>query len=316
MRTFGLARSLRLFVLVAAAAACGSSMGGGIAGTSAVLGAISGFGSIIVNGIEFDTSAAVVTIEGDPAQASDLRLGMVATVRGVVAPNGRQGTADTVAVENLAEAPLEVIDVPGRTLRLLSQEVLVDGATVFDPVAFADLELGDTVDVAGFLDADGRIRATRIARKFEDLEIELRGFVQALDRASSTFRINELLVDFSDAIIEGAPPEGLRDGLFVEIEADTPPVDDVFETTAVAVIDPSLMTEEGDGISVEGFVTEVLSPTVFVVNGRQRVQITPDTRFERGGVTDLVLNAAVDIDGTAGADGVLVATEIEFKTGG
>jgi hypothetical protein len=291
-------------------------MGGGIAGTSSVLGAISGFGSIIVGGIEFDTSGAVVTIEGDAAQASDLRLGMVATVRGVVAQNGRQGTADSIAVENLAEAPLEAIDVPGGTLRLVSQQVIVDGATVFEPVSFEDLELGDTVDVAGFLDANGRIRATRIARKFEDLEIELRGFIQALDRSSSTFRINELLVDFTDAIVEGAPPEGLRDGLFVEIETESPPVDDVFATTAITVIDPSLMTEEGDGISVEGFVTEVLSPTEFVVNGRQRVQITPQTRFENGDATGLVLNAEVDVDGTAGADGVVIATEIDFKTGG
>jgi hypothetical protein len=316
MRTFDRARPLRLFVLVAAAAACGSSMGGGIAGTSSVLGAISGFGSIIVGGVEFDTSAAVVTIEGDAAQASDLRLGMVATVRGVVAQNGRQGTAESIAVENLAEGPLQAIDVPGMTLRLLSQQVIADGATVFDPVSLEDLEVGETVDVAGFLDANGRIRATRIARKLEDREIELRGFVQMLDRASSTFRINELLVDFTDAIVEGAPPEGLRDGLIVEIEAETPPVDDVFVTTAIAVIDPSLMTEEGDGISVEGFVTEILSPTEFVVSGRQRVYITPETRFEGGDVTSLVLDAEVDIDGTAGADGVVIATEIEFKTGG
>jgi hypothetical protein len=316
MRSFDLARCLRLFAVFTVAAGCGSSMGGGIAGTSAVLGAISGFGSIIVGGIEFDTSSAVVMIEGDAAQASDLRLGMVATVRGSVARGGRRGVADSVAVESLAEAPLEAIDVPGGTLRLLSQQVIVDGATVFDPVSFEALEAGDTVNVGGFLDANGRIRATRIARQFEDLEIKLRGFVQKLDRVSSTFRINDLLVEFANAIVEGAPPEGLRDGLFVDIDADRPPVDGVFETTAITVIDPSLMTEEGDGISVEGFVTEILSPTEVVVSGRQRVRITPQTRFQNGDATGLVLNAQVDIDGTAGADGVVIATEVEFKTAG
>ena len=316
MRSFDLARCLRLFAVFTVAAGCGSSMGGGIAGTSAVLGAISGFGSIIVGGIEFDTSSAVVMIEGDAAQASDLRLGMVATVRGSVARGGRRGVADSVAVESLAEAPLEAIDVPGGTLRLLSQQVIVDGATVFDPVSFEDLEVGDTVNVGGFLDANGRIRATRIARQFEDLEIKLRGFVQKLDRVSSTFRINDLLVEFANAIVEGAPPEGLRDGLFVDIDADRLPVDGVFETTTITVIDPSLMTEEGDGISVEGFVTEILSPTEVVVSGRQQVRITPQTRFQNGDATGLVLNAQVDIDGTAGADGVVIATEVEFKTAG
>jgi hypothetical protein len=312
MRTFGLGRCTRLVVLFAVAAACGSSMGGGIAGTSSVLGAISGFGSIIVGGIEFDTDGATVTIEGDPAEPSDLGLGMVAIVHGTIAPGGLRGVADTVAVENLVEAPLEAIDVAGGTLRLLSQIVIVDGATVFEPVALADLELGETVDVGGFLDANGNIRATRVERRVGSVEIELRGFIQGLDRAASTFRINALLVDFADAVVEGAPPEGLHDGLFVEIEADSPPVGGVFVTTAVAVIDPTLMTEEGDGISVEGFVTEVFSSTEFSVSRRQRVRITPDTRFENGDAADIVLDAEVDIDGTAGPDGVVVATEIEF----
>jgi len=290
-------------------------MGGGIAGTSSVVGAISGFGSILVGGIEFDTTSAIVTIGGDPAQASDLRLGMVATVRGVVEPGGRRGTADSVAVENLAEGPLEAIDVSGGSLRLLSQQILVDAGTSFDPVPIANLQIGDTVDVGGFLDASGRIRATRIARKVEDVEIELRGFVQQLDRAASQFRINDLTVDFADAILDGVPPEGLRDGLFVEVEADEPPQNDSFKATDLAVIDPTLMTEEGEGLSVEGFVTEVLSPTEVVINARQRVQITATTRFERGDASDLVLDAEVDVDGTAGADGLLIATEIEFENG-
>jgi hypothetical protein len=40
--------------------------GGGISGTAFVAGPLAAFGSIFVNGIEFDTSTAVVTIEGDP----------------------------------------------------------------------------------------------------------------------------------------------------------------------------------------------------------------------------------------------------------
>jgi hypothetical protein len=292
--------------------ACGSaSMGGGIAGTSSVVGAISGFGSIVVAGIEFDTTNAQITIEGNPAAASDLRLGMVAAVRGAIVRRG-QGVADLVAIEDLAEGPLEVVDVSGQRLGLLRQGVLFDAATVFDPEPLADLQPGDDVEVSGFLDANGDIRATRVERIFEDVEIELKGYIQSLDLEASTFGINDLIVDFAEAIIEA--PSGLRNGLFVELEGDGPPEGNVLTAAGVEELDPTLMAEVGDGIKVEGFVTNVVSPTEVIVTN-QRVQITPNTRFEGGSRSDLVLNAAVEVEGIAGPDGALIATEIEFSPG-
>mgnify|MGYP000950075050 CR=1 FL=1 len=90
MKTSARLRPLFGAALLACALSCsGSPMGGGIAGTSSVRAPISGFGSVIVGGIEFDIDSAVVTIEGDPARASDLELGMVATVRGTVDASGR-----------------------------------------------------------------------------------------------------------------------------------------------------------------------------------------------------------------------------------
>ena len=59
-------------------AACGGGGGGGVSTTDAtVIGPITGFGSVMVNGIRFDDDNAVITIE-DAIQARDqLRLGMV-----------------------------------------------------------------------------------------------------------------------------------------------------------------------------------------------------------------------------------------------
>lgn len=314
MKTFEPTRWLRVLAVVALAAACGSSaMGGGIAGTSSILGAISGFGSVIVGDIEFDTSGAEITIEGDPVPESALELGMVAFVRGVVEPGGLRGAAELVAVENLAEAPIESIDREAGRLRLLSQDVLFGPRTVFSP-SLDELAVGDTVDVGGFLDANGRIRATRIAKKLEDLEIELRGFLTHLDPDARLFRINDLLVDFSDALLENAPAAGLEDGLFVEIEADAPPLDDVFLAVGVTVLDPALPVEEGDGVDIQGFVTAVLSSEEFVVNEAQKVRVTAQTRFERGDASDVVVDAEVEVSGFADATGVLVAAEVEIRS--
>jgi len=306
-----------LFVVsLVVAAACGSSsMGGGIAGTSSVLGAISGFGSIIVGGIEFDTSNAMITIEGDPVTESDLKLGMVAAVRGVVDRRSQRGTADVVTVNHLAEGPLDAVAASTGTLLLLGQQVLSDTQTVFDPVPLAELEPDDVVEVNGFLDTGGRIRATRVERKVGDTDIELRGFIEDLDTEGSSFRIGGLVVEFSGALIEAAPATGLANGLFVEIEAEDRPVGGVFVAVGVEVIDPTLMADEGDGLGVEGFVTQITSATEFVVNGAQRVRITSGTRFEGGDASDLALDRFVDVDGVADPDGVLAATEVEFSQG-
>jgi hypothetical protein len=289
-------------------------MGGGIAGTSSVLGAISGFGSVIVGGIEFDTTRAAITIEGDPVDESALKLGMVAAVRGTVDRRTGRGVAELVAVEDLAEGPLDAVDRATGTLRLLDQQVLTDAETVFDPVPLAELERDDHVEVSGFLDASARIRATRVARKLEDLEIELKGFIEDLDSSASTFRLGGVTVDFAGAIVEGAPTGGLANGLFVEIEGEDRPSGGVLTAVGVEVLDPSLMAEAGDGLEVEGFVTEILSPSDFVLNGGQRVRLTPDTRFEGGSAADLALDAFVEAEGVADQDGVLVATEIEFSS--
>jgi hypothetical protein len=82
---------------VMALAACGGSGSsapalteplptGGITGTGSaiIMGSISGFGSIIVNGTSYDTAAAIFTIDGESGTQSDLAVGDVVVVKGTV----------------------------------------------------------------------------------------------------------------------------------------------------------------------------------------------------------------------------------------
>ena len=85
-----------LFVLISSVllASCSGSDGpifasGGIDGSGVISqGSISGFGSIFVNGTEFDTSDAAIIINGveigisDPAVRENLDIGRVITVEG------------------------------------------------------------------------------------------------------------------------------------------------------------------------------------------------------------------------------------------
>ncbi|TFH25634.1 MAG: hypothetical protein E4H03_00190 [Myxococcales bacterium] len=313
-RLFGCAAIAATIVASITVAACGGGFqtGGGISGTSVVFGQIGGFGSIIVNGIEFDTTNAVITLEGDPATENDLRLGMVVSVRGIVDPGGLTGTAEIVAMEDLLEGPVEGVNVGDGTFMAFSQLVITDAETVFDGTTLATLVAGEDVEVSGFYDADGSVRATRVERKLVGVEIEIKGTVSSLDLVAETFRFGLLTIDYSGALLEGLPPGGIVDGLFVEVEAAAPAAADLLTASGVETLDQILMADIGDAAAVEGFITAIVSADEFVVNATQQVIITPDTRFEGGDLGDVVLNARVEVDGTIDQDGAIIASEIEF----
>src|SRR5450755_518462 len=97
-------RPLQLALVSLIALAGGAGMvfgGGGATGTGgpaySAFGMLSDFGSIFVNGIEFFTDKASITINGVPNRPeSDLRIGMVLSVHGSIDGSGRTGNATTV----------------------------------------------------------------------------------------------------------------------------------------------------------------------------------------------------------------------------
>src|SRR5262249_22691322 len=157
---------------------------------------ITGFGSVFVGGIEFDTSGATVTIEGDLAVVEDLKLGMVASVRGRVDARSGRGIADRIAVEHLVEGPVGAVDTASGTLTRLGQQVVTTPNTVFDASPLSELKPSEYVEIGGFFDASNKIRATRVGRQLRKLEIAVEGFVQQLDTRAKTFRLEALTVDF------------------------------------------------------------------------------------------------------------------------
>jgi len=301
-----------LTALATGVAAWACASGGGITGTSIVYGPISGLGSIIVNGIEFDTTDAEVTIDGDPATAADLALGMVVAVHGRVERETGTGVAERVGADHLLLGPVEAVNLADGTFVAMSQLVITDATTVFDGVTLDSLSPGDVVEIFGAVDADVSIRATRVEKEDEYDAFELTGTITSLDPAAQTFRFGLLTVDYGGAVVEGAPPGGLTDGLFVEAETDEAPAGDVLVAISIEVQDPRLGFEPGDAAEIQGFVTSVESPDVFVLNETERVRLRNDTRFKNGTRDDIVLNAKLEASGKLRDDRTLVASEVEF----
>lgn len=299
--------------VLAAMVSCGSGSGGGMTGSGLVIGPITGLGSIIVNDVTFDVDTADVVIDGTPAAASELRLGMVVEVRGTIDARTATGVAASVEFDDDLQGPVEAVDESQSTIVVLGQLVFVTEATVFDGTTLATLEIGEVIEVSGFVDGGGNLRATRIELEGESEGYELRGLLAELDGDAKTFRIGGQLVDYSNAEIENAPPDGLANDLYVEVEAQDDPVGGVLLATEVEVKGNDFDGEEGEEVEIEGLVTRVISATEFVLNQTRRVRTDARTEFENGTAADIAVNARLEAEGIVDNDGVLVAREVEFR---
>ena len=291
---------------------------GGIGRSGIALGPISTFGSIVVNGVRYETDSATFTIDDMPGTQDDLRVGQVVTVKGTIDDDGMgtTGSADEVIFDENVEGPVESVDVAGSQLVVLGQTVLVRPETSFDdsfsPASPEGVNPGQIVGVSGQIDADGNIVATRIEPKPAASQYEVRGTVNGLDTANLRFNINSLVIDYSSATLDDFPSGQISEGDFVEAKGSSLGAGGELLATQVELESFLPGGNEGDRIEIEGFVTRFASAQDFDVAG-QPVTTTSNTAFEGGAATDLALNVKLEAEGDIDANGVLVATKIDIR---
>jgi hypothetical protein len=299
--------------------------GGGVSGTGVSTGAITGFGSVEMNGVHYRTDSDVspdfIThktshgMDNTSMMDRDLfRVGMIVTIH--------HGPNDNNALEieyrdNLQGLIAAKNSGAENTLTILGQTVVVDNAALF-----TNLNLSELVGVSGFVDSDGRIRATYIERNLHSHhhggEFEVKGFVSVL--SSSGFRLGPLpngtgmtvTVSYSQAV--GA---GLTDGMYVQVVTTNPqPVSGVITAMRIDKLSPRTAFPEKARVDLEGLVTappsgsgSVLS---FDVEGK-RVQTDNSTQFPAGTtVADIRTDMRLQVQGTENG-GVLSAGKIIFR---
>jgi len=178
-------------------------------------GTVTGFGSVFVNGVRFETSSAAFTINGKPGTQADLRVGHVVKVHGHRDGAGNS-TADRIDFDDLVKGPVTSVDAAAGTLVVLGQTVLVDADTSFDDnitgASLAGLAAGDIVEVSGMRRADGDIQATRIEAKRTATVFEVSGVASAVDTAAHKLSISALVVDYSAATVQNFPSGQPRNG--------------------------------------------------------------------------------------------------------
>jgi hypothetical protein len=327
-----------LYAFIAAAlttviVACGGAGGlAGIGGSGYIAtGTITGFGSVFVNGIEFETDTAAIEVDGVSGKTQDdLAIGMVVTINGSVNADGISGTADTILFDDDVQGPVASLtpasgaDADGnRSFEIFGVTVRADADTVFDIDDDAGLPAGtvfdidtlaegNNVEISGFMNAAGEINATRVELKDQTLsassEVEIKGTISVL--VNTSFVLNGIQVDAGTARLEDLP-NGLVDGDYVEVKGSYNAGSNTLTATTIEAEDGTGEIDDTAGFSVEGLVTDYDGSAIFKVNG-----ITIDASSAAFTPANLTLANGVRIEAEGPVvNNVLQATSIEARSG-
>ena len=306
--------------------ACGGEhlAGGGIGGTGITSGTVTGFGSVFVNGVEFDTGGASRTVD-DVASISNgtddiavMGQGMVVTVTGTVNADGITGTATSIEFDEIIEGPIgnvpvEDPDAVTKSFDILGTTVVVNrNTTVFVDVDYISIARDDLIEVSGFFDAAGKLLATHVDKEGvlgPGSTVEVHGTVSGFN-GIDTFMLGGVTVVFDNATVFENLPGGVVDGQFVEASG---PLNGAMMVNAarIQLEDNSFM--QATSISLEGVVTQFNGTGDFLVRG-QPVDASSASFFPATLSTTLGDDDRVEVTGTL-AGGVLTATAVEDRGG-
>ena len=270
-------------------------------------GVITSLGSVTVNDVSYATNGAMVTVNGQAATLGDLKLGQIVTVTGRINWAGQSGTANRIDLDANLVGLVESIDAANGQLIVMGQTVARDADTEFasniDPDTFAGLAVGTVVQISGYADAAGTLKATRVDPAAGNTERQLIGKVSGLDLANHLFTINRLTVDYSNAVFIDVPGGAPSNGMMVMVFGTE---SGGLFTVERLVAAPDVSGNHGQRVQLGGVVTRFNSTSDFDVNGHAAFT-NAGTAYANGDAGDLALNAEIVIDGDfASGDRVLV----------
>lgn len=300
---------------------------GGIRGTGSSVGPVSGYGSVVVNGVRFNTDDASITINGVAGQNDrDLALGMLVQVDGEWQPDG-EGVADLLVYDDTLRGPVTAVIQPwdpltrtGR-IRVMGLEVLLDAQTRTDFDALADIGAGDFVRISGWLRDDGVYRASfagnlNATGNLSDVEVE--GVIGNLQAGLAQFSIGNLRVKYTGADFVGVNESQLAgesrvldiEGAYLE--------DSVGPYIQATNIRPALLSQLADDdrdLQLAGVATRSFTGTgrvgSFELNGFL-VETRADTEFDDLVPADIRPGLLLQVEGRL-ESGVIFADEVELR---
>lgn len=314
-------------VITLSVVACGGSGSigfSGIGGSGFISsGSISGFGSVFVNGVEFETDNASFDVDGVSGTQDDLAIGMIVRVSGTINSDGVTGTATSISFDDELQGPVTALTAPDvdgitRSFTVLGSNVIIDsGSTTFDisdnvpantSFGFSTISDNNNVEISGFFNSSGDLVATRVELKdiLFDISsiIEVKGTISLL--SGTTFNLGSLVVDASSATIDDLL-NGLVDGELVEVKGTL----NAGTVIASKVEGKDTSIDDSNEFELEGIVTDYIDDSTFKISG---ISVDASNAVKQPLSLNLANDIRVEAEGAV-VNGILVATEIELEGG-
>lgn len=249
--------------------------------------------TLSVNGHQLDGSAATVSYDDNTFSFNDLAQGMV--VEAIVSGTQAQRVSQQITLQPVLSGPVTAVS---------ADSITVNGVVV--ATSGSGFAVGDWVLVFAMLQPDDSWQVLHVAKTPSLTSAELEGGISQLDTAGSTFLLQTVKVDFSNAVIDDSRP--LLDGAWAEVHGQFS--GDTFVASRIEV----KQGRDVSGSEFEGIVTWVSDDgTEFEVGGYLRVKVDGSTVFDDGSPADLKPGAIVELD-LVELNGQLVATKVDFES--
>ncbi|MEC4728675.1 DUF5666 domain-containing protein [Shewanella sp. D64] len=253
--------------------------------------------TITVNGRTLATASAMVTYQQDTLTTDAITKGMQVEI--LTANN----SAKAIALDPAITGTVSAID---------QDTITVNGLAFTYPQAQRsnDITVGSWVMISAKLQNDGSWLASSITSPagVATQESEIEGRISQLNEVAQQFNIGTLVVNYSNAELD-LEGQQLANGQWVEVEGR---YDSQDLTLFAQEVDIENDMDFNDA-EIEGTVTWVnTEKTLFEIDSRTRILVTPTTQFEDGKLIDLNTGRHISVDLITKGTG-LEATEIEFE---
>lgn len=272
---------------------------GGLGGTG-IIGIITGFASICVNGIEvhYDSNTPI-SIDGRPSTARDLAVGQVVAARALGA--GHELVARNIAVVHAAIGPISNINSETGEMRVLDQTVQIGKSVDHDYVS--SMKVGDWVQVSGHRQSNGAIIASRIETTPPHAQAKVNGHITQIDTHGFVVNGTRVQHDAKSSLTD------ISQGMEIEVTGQWDGIHLHAQQIQVEPMSRSIGNVEH--LVIEGYIHALGGKELNVSN--RIIIIDPDTQLAGTTRNDLKLDQRVLISGRLGADQRIISERIEVR---
>jgi Domain of unknown function (DUF5666) len=301
-----------------------STGSGGTSSTGVAFGTVTGYGSVIVNGVRYEDNGVLITktdgstVRGDGAgniSRSALPIGSVVRVdfNSVTSVAGFK-------VDDSVSGRIESI-VPGIGINVMGQTIRIDDTTsqyednVLRLGGVAWL-VGDFVQVQGAVVAPSTIQSSFVNKlSASGTLFEVKGFVTN-HIGTNSFNVGSLNISYSTTTTLSDMPSGSWNGLIVEVKGtNCTLVSGICNTLMATKIEPEGGLQNNlirSNAQIEGIALSGTSASFKI--GNTTVNTSSSTQWEGGTQADFALGVKLEAEGSLN-NNILNATKISLRDG-